>query len=175
MEQTCVACGKSKTLDAFPKTKSKTTGKEYRRHRCKACEEKVRATWRRANPERVAAMRKKWRDTSLVHKANRKMKHKIWRDKNREHIRQRSKENALKRFYGLTPEDIRSRLEAQGNVCAACGGPPLDDRPLMVDHDHTTGAVREMLCNSCNLTLGVSREDTDRLCRLILYLEKWKT
>ena len=174
MERTCVACGISKPLDEFRKIRSKATGKAWRKHRCKVCEEKANALWRRDNPERVAAWRKKWRDTSPVYKANHKMQHKKWRDKNREHIRQRSKENALKRFYGLTPEDVRSRIESQCGVCAACGGPPMDDRPLMVDHDHKTGEVREMLCNSCNLTLGVSREDADRLHRLIIYLEKWK-
>ena len=174
MEQLCVACGISKPLDKFPKTRSKTTGKEYRRHRCKACEEDRRTIWRRANAAHIAAVRKRWRDTSPVHKANRKMKHKAWRDKNIDHVRQYRKENALKRFYGLTPEDVKSRVEKQHGVCAACGGPPIDDRPLVVDHDHKTGEVREMLCNSCNLTLGVSREDTDRLRRLVAYLEKWQ-
>jgi len=175
MEQACVKCGATKPLDEFPKTKSKTTGKEYRRHQCKACGEAARTLWRRANASHIAAVRKHWRDTSPVYRANRKAKHKAWRDKNRAHVNRASKLGDLRRRYGLTPAAIAEMVNRQGGVCAACGGPPDDQRPLMVDHDHATGAVRGLLCNSCNLTLGRSRESHHRLRSLLLYLERYAT
>ena len=172
MEQTCLKCGELKPLDKFPKTKSKTTGKEYRRHQCKACGEAARTLWRRANVAHVNAVRKRWRETSPVYKANRNIKHKSWRDRNRKHVRQYRRANEIKRLYGMTSADVASMSATQGGVCASCGGPPDDQRPLMVDHDHATGAVRGLLCNSCNLTLGRSKESLHRLRSLILYLER---
>lgn len=172
MDRPCIECCATKPLEAFPKTKSTTTGKVYVRHKCKACIEAVRTEWRRNNAAHIAAVRKAWRDTSELHKSNRNEKHKSWRDKNVEHVRTRAKVNELRRLYGLSPADVAAMLVEQGGVCAACAGPPNDDRPFMVDHNHVTGAVRGLLCNSCNLTLGTAKEDMNRLRGLIEYIAR---
>ncbi len=41
----------------------------------------------------------------------------------------------------------------QNGVCAICGNPPKKTR-LAVDHNHTTGKNRGLLCGSCNGVLG---------------------
>ena len=43
-------------------------------------------------------------------------------------------------------------IERFGNRCMICGRPPKT-RALSVDHDHTTGAVRGLLCHGCNRKL----------------------
>lgn len=169
MGRMCAKCGEVKPLQKFYKTRSTRTGKEYRRRRCKACDDATKAAWRLANPERVAAMRKLWRD---AHPGHNRVQHKAWRDRNRAHVNQANRANELKRRYGLVTADVSVMLMAQGGLCAACGGPPDDQRPLLVDHDHITGAVRGLLCNSCNLTLGRSKESCERLGGLIQYLER---
>lgn len=43
-------------------------------------------------------------------------------------------------------------LEAQGHICAICPNPVNGSGHL--DHDHTTGIIRGILCGKCNLMLG---------------------
>jgi hypothetical protein len=44
-------------------------------------------------------------------------------------------------------------------------------RNLHIDHDHETGEVRGLLCYSCNVALGASREDPARLRALADFIE----
>ncbi len=62
----------------------------------------------------------------------------------------------LKHAYGISLEDYKSMLEAQGGACAICKRPQKDKRgfPLHVDHDHGSEAVRGLLCNGCNRLIG---------------------
>ncbi len=92
---------------------------------------KVRARnrkWARENPERVTALGK------------------------RAHAREiengKYNERNLAKF-GLTPSDFEALLSAQGGGCAICGK-SRGQRRLNVDHDHTTGIVRGLLCSGCN-------------------------
>jgi hypothetical protein len=61
----------------------------------------------------------------------------------------------LRRRYGLTQAGYASRLAAQGGACAICHNPPPTGKHLHVDHDHTSGKVRALLCRPCNLALGL--------------------
>lgn len=75
--------------------------------------------------------------------------------------------------YGLNPEQYKAMVEAQGGRCAICDHPPADG-VLRVDHCHTTGEIRGLLCRHCNLALGNMRDDISRLRKAISYLEKRK-
>lgn len=77
--------------------------------------------------------------------------------------------SCLKFKYGITPEDYQEMLAAQGGVCAVCGAGP-GVRALAVDHCHTTGRVRGILCPNCNTGLGKFRDDVGLLTRAITYL-----
>lgn len=57
----------------------------------------------------------------------------------------------LKHLYGLTVEQWDQMLIAQSGLCALCDMPMENPH---VDHSHTTGQVRGMLCLRCNTTLG---------------------
>ncbi|MBE3118593.1 MAG: hypothetical protein IMZ50_07560 [Candidatus Atribacteria bacterium] len=46
-------------------------------------------------------------------------------------------------------------LKAQGGVCAICGRIAPAGQMLVVDHDHNSGEVRGLLCQRCNIQLGV--------------------
>jgi hypothetical protein len=87
----------------------------------------------------------------------------------------------LKRYYGITPEDYYAMLSAQGGVCAIC----KTDKPcarrhkiqgesefFFIDHCHTTGKVRGLLCNACNRGLGILGDDPKRLIEAADYLRR---
>jgi hypothetical protein len=61
----------------------------------------------------------------------------------------RREQNLLTR-YGMTAEDYRQMLARQKGVCALCDG--IMERPV-VDHCHSTGKVRGIICHPCNIKL----------------------
>ena len=84
---------------------------------------------------------------------------------------QKVRNNQLKFAYGITLREYDVLLEQQGGVCAICGG--KGQRGLCVDHNHTTGEIRKLLCNSCNFILGYAKEDITILQRTIDYLQAY--
>ncbi len=71
------------------------------------------------------------------------------------------------RRYGLRPEDYRELLARQGGVCAIC----KKQRPLGIDHCHSTRQVRGLLCSKCNVGLGHYDDDPSLLLAAAAYLE----
>ena len=89
--------------------------------------------------------------------------------KNKDVVLARSRERHLKIKYNLTSQDYLEMVNKQKNLCAICGKPEHrllktgDIKPLSVDHNHTTGVVRELLCKDCNALLGFANEDINIL------------
>jgi Recombination endonuclease VII len=91
--------------------------------------------------------------------------------------------------YRITPEQYDALRAEQDYRCGICGihevdvdlnrvgGRPRSDGqallkvPLAVDHDHVTGAIRGLLCPSCNAGLGAFGDDPNRLRGAIAYLD----
>ncbi|WP_073927128.1 endonuclease VII domain-containing protein [Streptomyces sp. CB03911] len=61
----------------------------------------------------------------------------------------------LRAKYGLEPHEYTAMVEEQRGLCLICETP---QEKLVVDHDHQTGKVRGLLCNSCNAALGFLRD-----------------
>lgn len=89
-------------------------------------------------------------------------------------MREYSKEYHLKTRYNLTKEDYTNLLINQNHKCAICGvdEQELPNKKLYVDHNHETGKVRELLCHSCNVGLGLMKESIQTLSKAIAYLDK---
>ena len=80
-----------------------------------------------------------------------------------------SKRMHLKTRYSLSLEDVADMMLKQGNACAVCG---TEDANLVIDHNHSSGAVRGLLCNSCNCALGHLKEEPEVIKSLLTYIEK---
>lgn len=96
-----------------------------------------------------------------------------WRKNNPEKMKGYYRRGDLKRKFGITPEEYESILDSQGGTCAVCKSPPTATRLLAVDHDHSTGEVRSVLCGPCNVALGMLKDSPIRIRALAFYIESW--
>jgi hypothetical protein len=72
--------------------------------------------------------------------------------------------------YGLTIEQYEALYEAQGGACYICRRAKGISKRLCVDHDHATGFVRGLLCNTCNKFIGWLMDSPDAGFRVGEYL-----
>lgn len=72
-----------------------------------------------------------------------------------------------KHNYGITEPEYQQLLERQNNSCAVCED---EMTPPQVDHCHTSGKVRGLLCKPCNLALGLFKDRANSLLRAAEYL-----
>lgn len=69
--------------------------------------------------------------------------------------------------YGITEEEKKALLFAQGGLCAICGSAKAEH----VDHDHGSGEVRGVLCFNCNGGLGRFQDDAAVMEAAMAYLQ----
>ena len=63
-------------------------------------------------------------------------------------------------------------FRSQNNKCAVCNTDRIElKRNLCVDHDHVTLKVRGLLCDTCNRSLGLLKDNIEILKSAIKYLE----
>lgn len=87
--------------------------------------------------------------------------------------------NLRDHYKGFSHEQYEEMFALQSELCAVCGRPETVVNPrtkkvqhLHVDHCHTTGRVRALLCHECNTAYGQLREDPERIRMLLFYAEK---
>lgn len=67
--------------------------------------------------------------------------------------------------------DYQMMISDQRGQCAICGFIPPAGERLCIDHDHQSGEIRGLLCDSCNLLLGHAKDDLAILRKAMEYLE----
>lgn len=142
-EKRCASCGETKPHFEFSLSRAAEPNRNavYRSH-CKACQATAARGWYARNPERAKANRRRLN---------------------------------LERYYGLTVEQYNELLRKQRGRCAICGETNAETAgrrkfELSVDHCHTTGRVRGLLCSRCNRALGLFGDDSTILHKAIAYL-----
>lgn len=131
--------------------------------------------WRKDNPELSAQQAKDRYQRDPTATAERVKK---WQKSHPEQW-QRIQRSARLRRYGLTIEDYDSLHSSQEGSCAICESEDPKAKngsqknlDFAVDHSHTTGMVRGLLCNPCNTGLGGFRDSSELLERAIAYLRQ---
>ena len=130
---------------------------EYRRKRLKA-----NRAWIVARKDRLNARRR------YRYATDPEYREKCRAPRRGEHARN----DRLKLVYGMTPEDYDAILARQNGACAICES--KSHRRLCIDHCHSTGTVRGLLCRDCNLGLGNYQDDPKRLLKAIVYLKRFR-
>ena len=140
------------------------------RNECKACNLQQKHDRYIENPEQEIARVKAWQQANAERlNAYRRQRRRL------PEVKERERKSHLKRKFDLTPEEYAARLAAQAGVCAICERQPPEGRQVDIDHDHRTGEVRGLVCNSCNQAIGLLGEDTFRLMSAAAYLSGWET
>jgi hypothetical protein len=115
------------------------------------------------------------REYGNQNKDSRAARSKAWREANPERQQAHSRRHHLWRKFGMTLEDYDQMLASQNGRCAICA--TTDTAPwscFTVDHDHKTGAVRALLCQKCNTSIGHAGDDVERLRKAVAYLERFQ-
>lgn len=149
----CTGCGEVKPLTDYYAHPRHADG--YQR-RCKACV--IRLT-NEARTRRRAEGREKPRvrdDAQRAYEAE-------WRAANRD----KALTAQRKSKYGITDIEFRTLLAEQGGRCRICLGEMTSPH---VDHCHTSGRVRGLLCGPCNRAIGLLKDDPDAAQRAAEYL-----
>lgn len=161
----CTKCEEPKPADAF-RYRRKDGRSGYRVKMCRACEVKETKEYMKSPKGRETRRRyhQKFRQSEAG---------KAWQKRRYARSKESGKQlrGNLKKF-GLTLEDFNRMSEQQNGLCAICRNPPVDYERLSVDHCHTSGKVRALLCARCNSGLGYFYEDTERLEAAINYLKE---
>jgi hypothetical protein len=146
LSKTCSLCKISDSEEPFHKGA----------YRCKSCAKKVSKLWRESNPEKSRA------------------KVKELFDKNREKYYNSHNDHQLFKKYGLTRDQYKHLLASTEGVCPICVRPfgtTAYTKPV-VDHCHTSGKTRGIICRQCNIGLGAFRDNKISLAQAINYLTR---
>ena len=160
----CLTCVQKKSINDFHQNKTKIDGHQSQ---CKSCVNKHQKQYRRT--QEYKDKQKRYQQTDKG-RAMAKASLKRFRQTEKGKIATRKK--VLKR-YGLIPDDYNQMFTNQNGCCAICKTHQSKfKRALVVDHNRETGAIRELLCDHCNLMLGMAKHSVDRLRAGIIYMEK---
>jgi hypothetical protein len=85
-----------------------------------------------------------------------------------------SKKGFYKHIYNTTIEEVDLALKRQEYKCSICKNEiDLLNKTAVIDHNHTTGNFRSLLCYRCNTGLGQFKENIEYLKSAINYIEKF--
>lgn len=159
IKQKCISCLEVKPIEHFGRGKSQRY--TDRKNRCKECESFLERQKRKARQERREQEKEREREALLsltyqerINIIDRKLYNK-----------------QLKRVYGIPIERYDEMLRQQNGVCAICHNPPDKHEKLVVDHNHTTGHIRGLLCKHCNWGLGNFKDSPENLINAAKYLK----
>lgn len=142
----CTKCRVEKPLTEFSPT-SGYKGKPCYRSECRKCNS--------------AAAKADYHKNSEIRKAAAKN----WKQRNPVKVREIRYQYA----YGLSPQEYAKILERQQYKCPICGDGLT--KPY-VDHCHTTGKVRGLLCVTCNTGLGKLGDSIEGIQKALQYLQE---
>lgn len=129
--------------------------------------------WQRDNPDKVAKRIARWNNRQnakgLCRQCNRPL---VCGKTQCEWHLKKSADRVRFNKYGITRAERDAMREKQNGQCAICGENE-SGKGLFIDHDHTTGKVRALLCHLCNVGIGNFRENPAWLECAAMYIRHY--
>jgi hypothetical protein len=148
----CTCCAVELPIESF--NANPTKSKPFRkRSRCKGCDKKVQSLYKKSNKEVL------------------KIKALSYQRKNPD----KRKDYKLRWRYGASLEIYEKLLVEQGGLCAICKtNNPVNKhkKRFCIDHNHSTGKIRGLLCDNCNKGIGCLKDSKDLVLSALEYLSK---
>lgn len=152
----CRRCKAIKSCNEFSRHKQRKNGSWSLRANCKPCNVLAVGEWYQKHK---AHSRRQMRERYRKHAS----------------VRERVRNEGLKRTYGITVLQYNQMLEAQENKCAICGMDQSEfPRRFDVDHCHDTGTIRGLCCIRCNRGIGLLQDSPKILRAAADHIEKHK-
>jgi hypothetical protein len=169
MSKVCTKCDREKPVGEFYTSSSTRGGYSYW---CKECSRKTAMRHHYANRDKKNNQSKAWKAANPGYAAAYRKRIKA---ENPEKVFLQDRKSGLLKDYGLTIADYDHMFARQNGRCAICKqtqSSTLRGKPRMlsVDHDHSTGKIRGLLCNLCNRGIGALRDSPMLLSAAIEYL-----
>lgn len=98
-------------------------------------------------------------------------------NKNKAHKLSIARNTHYRKQYGITTAEYNILFEVQNGLCAICNQKEEAKKQygvkrLSVDHCHSTGKVRGLLCYNCNFAIGFFRDNSEVMEQAIKYIKK---
>jgi len=158
------------------KAKIKESNREYHSRPDVKMRHKEREREYRSRPEvrERRLIRERSRSATPEFKARRRMylskpevKARVKKNNSRPEHKQYMRGWAVKTKYGISGEEYIMMVNERHGRCDICGNTPTE---LCVDHNHTTGKIRGLLCINCNMALGQFNDNIKLLESAVQYL-----
>ena len=168
----CSICKETKPFSEFHKANKEKDGYQYR---CKQCCTKMHKERYQKDKIKILEQTKKWK-TENKDKANETANK--WREKNKDKVKGYQRKTNIRKF-GISELEYDQMFVDQEGKCAICGCEETyihhatqQKANLAIDHCHTNGHVRGLLCKACNNALGLFKDNPELLRKAADYLEK---
>ena len=126
----------------------------------------------RKKPENIQRKRELSRIAYLADKEKHILRTKRWRDNNKERVTYLYRSKHLKSKFKMTVEEYDVMFENQNCVCKICRLP--SKKKLSIDHNHTTGKIRGLLCFTCNMGIGYFKDSEKLLKSASKYIKEYE-
>lgn len=163
-EKRCRLCGEVQPVSEFHRAAGMRDG---HRNECKTCFRSIARKRYQADPQKAKDAVKRWQQENPERLRAYRAEY-----RNRPERKRAMRDLYYRRTHGISADEFDEMYEAQAGRCAICGTTPANQAQMHVDHHHASGAIRELLCSSCNQALGQMKEDPRLLRAAADYLER---
>lgn len=168
----CTKCKKVLSLNNFHKDKNKPSGVHSQ---CKACKNSIQFLRKSNINNEVIISEKVCSSCKEEKKVQQFDKEKANIDGLKYTCKDCNYFSSILRKYNLSKNEYLDILNKQDNKCAICSSNNTNNRLIKrfhVDHNHHTGKVRGLLCDSCNRALGLFKDSKENLIKALEYISE---